>query len=188
MGKHLLDLLEKEPEGQHDRWSRASGEELPWWSSGKEFAFQCRGCGSIPGQGTKIPHAVGQLSQHAATWEDCTTQLLSPCTATREARAPKWRPSRDKLKKKKSKWRMMQMIWEKKPESTGTLWTVKKDSVLPVNVGRRTWMKYVITQLPLRNNEGKRQMKKRCVCAQSLSQGSCGERNVLLFPACFCES
>ena len=61
-------------------------------------------------------------------------------------------------KKKKSK-------WSEKPESTGTLWTVKKESVLLVNVGRRTRMKYVITQLPLRNNEGKRQMEQRCVCA-----------------------
>ena len=31
---------------------------LPWWSSGSESAFQCRGCRFIPGQGTKISYAV----------------------------------------------------------------------------------------------------------------------------------
>ena len=42
---------------------------LPWWSSGKESACQCRGCGFNPWS-RKIPHAEGQLS---------------PCTATTEA-------------------------------------------------------------------------------------------------------
>ena len=45
--------------------------------------------GSIPGQGTKIPHAAGQLSPRVATTEPmcsgaCTPQLeRSPCTATK---------------------------------------------------------------------------------------------------------
>ena len=30
---------------------------LPWWSSGWDFTFQCRGCGSIPGRRAKIPRA-----------------------------------------------------------------------------------------------------------------------------------
>ena len=30
---------------------------LPWWSSGYDSSFQCRGVGSIPNQGTKVPHA-----------------------------------------------------------------------------------------------------------------------------------
>ena len=44
--------------------------------------------GSIPGRGTKIPHAVGQLSLHAATTEPtrsgaCASQLeRSPRAAT----------------------------------------------------------------------------------------------------------
>ena len=43
---------------------------LPWWSSGKESALQHVGnMGSIPGQGTKIPHATGQLSPQAITTE-----------------------------------------------------------------------------------------------------------------------
>ena len=47
---------------------------FPWWSSGQESVFQCRGHGgSILGGGYKIPHAVGQLS-----W----------CTTAREARVP----------------------------------------------------------------------------------------------------
>ena len=40
---------------------------LPWWSSGKESTLQCRGL--IPGQGTKIPRAMGQLSLCATTTE-----------------------------------------------------------------------------------------------------------------------
>ena len=42
---------------------------LPWWSSGKESTFQCRGHGSIPGRGIEIPHAAGQLSPRATTIE-----------------------------------------------------------------------------------------------------------------------
>ena len=30
---------------------------LPWMSNGLDFAYQCRGAGSIPGWGPKIPHA-----------------------------------------------------------------------------------------------------------------------------------
>ena len=54
--------------------------------------------GQIPGRGTKIPHAVGQLSPHAATTEPSrfrarVPQLESPHAATTEpacsgARAP----------------------------------------------------------------------------------------------------
>ena len=44
-------------------------EGLPWWSSGKESALQCRGRGFNPGQRTKIPHAAGQLSPRATTAE-----------------------------------------------------------------------------------------------------------------------
>ena len=42
---------------------------LLWWSSDKESAFQCRDAGSIPGQGTTIPHATEQLSPGATTTE-----------------------------------------------------------------------------------------------------------------------
>ena len=45
--------------------------------------------GSIPGRGTKIPHAMGQLSPHAATTEPvlcraCAPRLESPHAATTE--------------------------------------------------------------------------------------------------------
>ena len=43
---------------------------VPWWLSGKESACHAGDMGSIPGQGTKIPRALGRLS---------------PCTPTREA-------------------------------------------------------------------------------------------------------
>ena len=50
--------------------------------------------GLIPGLGTKIPHAAGQLSPRAATTEPTRSgaraaQLESLCTTTREARAAK---------------------------------------------------------------------------------------------------
>ena len=44
--------------------------------------------GSIPDQGTKIPHAMGKLSLHAATTEPACSgarvpQLESPCASTK---------------------------------------------------------------------------------------------------------
>ena len=56
-------------------------EGLPWWSSGKESAFQCRDTGSIRGQGTKIPHVTGQLSPCATTMR---AAMQSPRTATKD--------------------------------------------------------------------------------------------------------
>ena len=35
----------------------------------KNLPYNAGGVGSIPGQGTKIPHAAGQLSLQAATTE-----------------------------------------------------------------------------------------------------------------------
>lgn len=35
---------------------------LPWWSSGWQFTFQCRGHGSISGRGSKNPQVEEQLS------------------------------------------------------------------------------------------------------------------------------
>ena len=40
--------------------------------------------GLIHGQGTKIPHALGQLSPSVATTEAHTPQLGSPCTAMKD--------------------------------------------------------------------------------------------------------
>ena len=37
---------------------------LPWRSSSSDFAFQCRGKGSIPGGGAKIPHASWPKNQN----------------------------------------------------------------------------------------------------------------------------
>ena len=43
-----------------EKWDFRNGRwrGLPWQSSGEDFAFTARGSGSIPGQGTKIPHAT----------------------------------------------------------------------------------------------------------------------------------
>ena len=71
--------------------------------------------GSVPGWGTKIPHATGQLSLCATTREAHTLQLLSPCTlqpvlpskrslctaTSKSPCAPKKTQHSQKLKKKK---------------------------------------------------------------------------------------
>ena len=43
-----------------------------WWSSGSESTFQCRGHGFDPWSGTKIPHALGQLSLSTARKTQCS--------------------------------------------------------------------------------------------------------------------
>ena len=51
----------------------------------KSPASNARDAGSIPGGGTKTPHAAGQLSPRAATIEQAhTLQLESPRAATTE--------------------------------------------------------------------------------------------------------
>ena len=73
--------------------------------------------GSIPGWGTKIPHAIGQLNLCATTREAHMLQLLSPCTlqpvlpskrspctaTSKSPCAPKKTQHSQKLKKKKKK-------------------------------------------------------------------------------------
>ena len=58
---------------------------LSWWSSGWEYACQCRGHG-FDSWFRKIPHAVEQLSPWATTTEPV---LWSPRTTTAEARVPR---------------------------------------------------------------------------------------------------
>ena len=70
---------------------KSQGSALPWWHSGWESAYQCRGRWFDPWSG-KIPHAEEQLSPCATTtgpvshnyWSPCA---WSPCSATREATA-----------------------------------------------------------------------------------------------------
>ena len=59
---------------------------LPWWCSGKESPYNAGDAGSIPGQGTRIPHAAGQLSPCATTTELNAPQLESLCAANYRAR------------------------------------------------------------------------------------------------------
>ena len=82
----------------------SNGQGLSWWSSGQEFAFQCRGHGFDPWMGTKTPHAAGQPSPHASP------SLQSPCSATRESPQAATRPSAAKKKRpgsKMSQWGML---------------------------------------------------------------------------------
>ena len=66
----------------YDRKDVAFG--LPWWSLVKNLPSNAGDTDSIPGQGTKIPPAAGQLS---------------PCTTTREACVMQWRPCTAKTNK-----------------------------------------------------------------------------------------
>ena len=55
----------------------------------KNLPSNARDAGSTPGRGTEIPHAVGQLSLHAATTEPAHRNyrahvLWSPCATTKE--------------------------------------------------------------------------------------------------------
>ena len=56
--------------------------------------------GSIPNQGTKIPHAVEQLSPRATITEP---RCLSPCATTRESVYPKERLRMTQLRPKAAK-------------------------------------------------------------------------------------
>ena len=64
---------------------------LPWWLTGKQSACQGRRHRFDPQSG-KIPHPAKQLSSCMTTTEPVPEawepQLLSPCDATTEARAP----------------------------------------------------------------------------------------------------
>jgi len=46
--------------------------------------LQCRGLGFDSGQGTKIPHAVEQLSLSTTTGMACMPKLESPYTASKD--------------------------------------------------------------------------------------------------------
>ena len=50
-------------------WSAYICLVLPWWFSGEDLPCNAENKGSIPGWGTKISHAMEQLSQQAATRE-----------------------------------------------------------------------------------------------------------------------
>ena len=62
---------------------------LPWWSSGYNLPCNAGDKGSIPSQGTKIPHAMEQLSLWVATTE---TVHQSLSTTTRESLQRNERP------------------------------------------------------------------------------------------------
>ena len=74
---------------------------LPWWSSCKDPPSSAEDMSSIPDQGTKIPHATGQLSPRTATREpkldnyraQAPQQERSPRVRQRRVHWPQWRLS-----------------------------------------------------------------------------------------------
>ena len=50
---------------------------LPWQSGGWDFAFQCRGHGLIPAQGTKIPQDSGH--SHKVKKNRSGQQVIAVC-------------------------------------------------------------------------------------------------------------
>ena len=51
---------------------------LPWWSMVKNPSCNAGHAGLIPGWGTRIPHASGQLSPRAATTEPTRSGAHTP--------------------------------------------------------------------------------------------------------------
>ena len=74
---------------------------LPWWSSVENLLSNPGGAGLIPGQGTKIPHASGQLSPC------CVCNKRSPCTTTRESLRAATKTQHSKNKKGPSSYQML---------------------------------------------------------------------------------
>ena len=66
------------------KWS-AKKSGLSWQPLVKYLPFNAGDAGSIPGPGTKIPHAVGQLSSRFATTEPSlpTARARRPCATTK---------------------------------------------------------------------------------------------------------
>ena len=61
---------------------------IPWWSSGKESACQCRGHGFDHGS-RKIPKATGQLRPGTTTSEPTGHNCWRPCALSRDPQQEK---------------------------------------------------------------------------------------------------
>ena len=57
-------------------------EDSPRGPVAKDLTYNIGDMGSIPGQGTKIPHAIGQPSLHATTRENPCTKAKTPRATT----------------------------------------------------------------------------------------------------------
>ena len=66
-------------------------QTLPWWSVLKNPPSNAGDAGLIPGQGTKIPYAMGQLSPRAATREKPTHHNKEPTHRNERSRTPQLR-------------------------------------------------------------------------------------------------
>ena len=75
---------------------------LPWWYRVESPPSNAGDVGLIPGRGTKIPCALGQLSLSAATREaqHATAQSLHAATKTRSSQKKKKRRQKVFLKSK----------------------------------------------------------------------------------------
>jgi len=60
---------------------------LPWWGVVKNLPSNAEDGRSIPGQGTKISHALGQLSPCATATEHAPQLERSPSTTRKSPRA-----------------------------------------------------------------------------------------------------
>ena len=66
--------------------NKSKGGDFPGGPVAKNPPSNAWDMGSIPGQGTKIPHAAGLLSPHAATRERPTGHQREACTPQQRAR------------------------------------------------------------------------------------------------------
>ena len=62
-------------------------QDFPDGSVAKNLICNTGDVSSIRGQGTKIPHAIGQPSLHATTRENPCTKAKTPCSTTKTQRS-----------------------------------------------------------------------------------------------------
>ena len=67
---------------------RSLARDFPGGPVVKNLPSNAGDTGSIPGQGTKIPHAMGQISSPRHNYWVCVPQLESPCAANYRAHVP----------------------------------------------------------------------------------------------------
>ena len=99
---------------QSDSWSvfkMCVNRDFPGGSVVKNPPSNAGDTGSIPGRGTKIPHAVGQLSLHAATTEPVAAAREKPMHCNKEpvhrnerSRMPQRRSHMPQLRTYAAKW------------------------------------------------------------------------------------
>ena len=95
-----------------ENWIKKSGKDLPGGPVVKNLPSNAGDAGSIPGQGTKVPHVAGQLSLRTATTEPSHFGAHAPQLERSLHTTTKTRCSQIKRKKKKEKEKKRKKMWD----------------------------------------------------------------------------